>query len=315
MADNLTPLQRASLLGPNEQDEAGRIFEQERNKRSRSRGNRQPAPVPQENLPTVRRENLPAIRNENLPANRGENVPAVRRETLPAIQGGGAGGGGGNGGSRAVVPSGGDRPPVSGSGSSRTLANVDNRIPLNLGNAASTAATGLRRLAARGLGGVGMALDSTPVANATLTGTPEGRRLLAEHVAQRASDAAAGAAENYGGPASAAEVRREAQNRAPRPNTRSNNRLSPRELTPDELHNIESLTRDPESGIAEMRGVRGEAARNIIARRAELEREPSEGMKRGGPVKKMAKGGVVKSSASGRSDGCAVKGKTKGRMV
>jgi hypothetical protein len=29
----------------------------------------------------------------------------------------------------------------------------------------------------------------------------------------------------------------------------------------------------------------------------------------------MAKGGVVKSSASGRSDGCAVKGKTKGRMV
>jgi hypothetical protein len=94
--------------------------------------------------------------------------------------------------------------------------------------------------------------------------------------------------------------------------------MSPRELTPDELHNISSLTLDPESGIAEMRGVRGEAARNIIARRAELEREGSEGsegMKRGGPVKKMAKGGVVKSSASGRSDGCAVKGKTKGRMV
>jgi hypothetical protein len=97
--------------------------------------------------------------------------------------------------------------------------------------------------------------------------------------------------------------------------TRPNTRMSPRELTPDELHNIQSLTLDPESGIAEMRGVRGEAARNIIARRAELEREPSEGMKRGGPVKKMAKGGVVKSSASGRSDGCAVKGKTKGRMV
>jgi hypothetical protein len=91
--------------------------------------------------------------------------------------------------------------------------------------------------------------------------------------------------------------------------------MSPRELTPDELHNISSLTLDPESGIAEMRGVRGEAARNIIARRAELEREPSEGMKRGGPVKKMAKGGVVSSSASSRSDGCVTKGRTKGRVV
>ena len=30
---------------------------------------------------------------------------------------------------------------------------------------------------------------------------------------------------------------------------------------------------------------------------------------------KMAKGGMVKSSASKRADGCAVKGKTKGKMV
>lgn len=37
------------------------------------------------------------------------------------------------------------------------------------------------------------------------------------------------------------------------------------------------------------------------------------GMKKGGCVK-MAKGGSV-SSASKRADGCAVKGKTKGRMV
>jgi hypothetical protein len=35
------------------------------------------------------------------------------------------------------------------------------------------------------------------------------------------------------------------------------------------------------------------------------------GMKRGGAVKKMAKGG----SASSRADGCAAKGKTKGRFV
>ena len=38
------------------------------------------------------------------------------------------------------------------------------------------------------------------------------------------------------------------------------------------------------------------------------------GMKKGGTVKKMAKGGSV-SSASKRGDGCAVKGKTKGRFV
>jgi hypothetical protein len=37
-------------------------------------------------------------------------------------------------------------------------------------------------------------------------------------------------------------------------------------------------------------------------------------MKEGGAVKKMAKGGSV-SSASKRADGCAIKGKTKGRMV
>jgi hypothetical protein len=36
------------------------------------------------------------------------------------------------------------------------------------------------------------------------------------------------------------------------------------------------------------------------------------GMKRGGAVKKMAKGG---STASKRADGCATKGKTKGRFV
>lgn len=40
--------------------------------------------------------------------------------------------------------------------------------------------------------------------------------------------------------------------------------------------------------------------------------EAGEGMKRGGKVKKMAKGG---STASKRADGCAQRGKTKGRFV
>jgi hypothetical protein len=38
------------------------------------------------------------------------------------------------------------------------------------------------------------------------------------------------------------------------------------------------------------------------------------GMKKGGSVKKMASGGKV-SSASKRADGCAIKGKTRGRML
>lgn len=36
---------------------------------------------------------------------------------------------------------------------------------------------------------------------------------------------------------------------------------------------------------------------------------------KGGSVKKMAKGGSVKSSASRRGDGCAQRGKTRGRMI
>jgi len=43
-------------------------------------------------------------------------------------------------------------------------------------------------------------------------------------------------------------------------------------------------------------------------------RPQGEGMKKGGKVKKYASGGSV-SSASKRADGCAQRGKTKGRMV
>jgi hypothetical protein len=46
-----------------------------------------------------------------------------------------------------------------------------------------------------------------------------------------------------------------------------------------------------------------------------LGREPLKiGMKKGGSVKKMASGGKV-SSASKRADGCAIKGKTRGKIV
>ena len=47
---------------------------------------------------------------------------------------------------------------------------------------------------------------------------------------------------------------------------------------------------------------------------AQEEEKTSTAMKKGGSVKKYKKGGTV-SSASKRADGCAVKGKTKGRFV
>ena len=102
-----------------------------------------------------------------------------------------------------------------------------------------------------------------------------------------------------------------------RQNTRSTARMSPRRES-DELNEIaQSIT--ARRGGAEMEpGRTGDIARRISNRAAEVEQERQAelaAMKRGGPVKKMAKGGVVSSSASSRSDGCAMKGKTRGRMV
>ena len=50
---------------------------------------------------------------------------------------------------------------------------------------------------------------------------------------------------------------------------------------------------------------------SVSPKAREYEAYNDAGYKKGGKVKKMAKGG----SASSRADGCAVKGKTKGRMV
>ena len=50
----------------------------------------------------------------------------------------------------------------------------------------------------------------------------------------------------------------------------------------------------------------------MINRASPRNMEAGEGMKRGGKVKKMAKGG---STASKRADGCATKGKTRGKFV
>lgn len=91
-----------------------------------------------------------------------------------------------------------------------------------------------------------------------------------------------------------------------------NTRMSPSaargsEMSADDL-NAMSLSR----GVGADNSPDTTAAANIRRRLAEM----GQGMKKGGAVKKMAKGGMVKAvSASRRGDGCASKGKTKGRMV
>ena len=68
-----------------------------------------------------------------------------------------------------------------------------------------------------------------------------------------------------------------------------------------------------DSPVAHLLGIKDPAEKRRLAAEAEAEakKNAAPGMKRGGAVKKMAKGG----SASKRADGCATKGKTKGRFV
>ena len=90
-----------------------------------------------------------------------------------------------------------------------------------------------------------------------------------------------------------------------RPNTRMTPSAAPREMSADELNAL---------SMARGEGSESEASANIRRRLGEM----GVGMKKGGRVKKMAKGGAVKMAAGGaskRADGCAMRGKTKGRMV
>jgi hypothetical protein len=68
---------------------------------------------------------------------------------------------------------------------------------------------------------------------------------------------------------------------------------------------ISGMARNP-SAVSQLGGLGGIAAGSMMGKKP--------GMKKGGSVKKMASGGSV-SSASKRADGCAIKGKTKGKMV
>lgn len=108
--------------------------------------------------------------------------------------------------------------------------------------------------------------------------------------------------------AAAMAARRNArQAAAARPTTRMRPSASRgSEMSADDLNAL-SLAR----GVGADNAPDTAAAANIRRRLAEME----PGMKKGGRVKKMAKGGVVKVSAFRRGDGCATKGKTKGRMV
>jgi hypothetical protein len=198
-----------------------------------------------------------------------------------------------------------------------------------------------RSLLRRALGPAAVAVDiadPNPVADATLRGNPSagipaygGTRFNDEPVVSSIPDVVV--------TAPAAEIDAVA-NRNRRPtNTRSNQRMRPREATADELNQreldrIASIRGVLEGGDiqpAEEQSSLDRALGRIGLRRTNEtgEGRPSTGnfredvrelgrtlgLKKGGKVKKMASGGVVKSSASRRGDGIAARGKTKGRMV
>lgn len=66
-----------------------------------------------------------------------------------------------------------------------------------------------------------------------------------------------------------------------------------------------------DTGMGGLAAMQAKYARDKRRARAGEEEKDNANMKRGGKVKKMAHGG----SASKRADGCAIKGKTKGKMV
>lgn len=136
----------------------------------------------------------------------------------------------------------------------------------------------------------------------------------------------------------AAALSRSRAQRAQRlPNTRLSPRAAQREASADELNQREldriglERIRDAEreeerrrlsSGSAaqgaEMGGSGDIGAASARARGEQVGPPGDYNMKKGGRVKKMAKGGAVKMAAGGasrRGDGCAARGKTKGRMV
>lgn len=259
---------------------------------------------------------------------------AGRRVAVTSAGGSGAGGGGGGG--RALVPSGGDRLPAPSGGGGRDLipyeqrgssstregsrnaVTRDNRIPLNLGSIPSAARNVAGSVAGRlGAGAFNAIPSVTTAARSSLTSNPEGAeevRRMAEDARTRADEESREAEANAARAALAerTEARRAAANR-------STVRMRPTEMTADDLNNL-SLTR----GVVSDFNVDTQAGKNIRRRLAEME----PGMKKGGPVKKMAKGGPVKASkkdmkpvykmakgGAARGDGCAARGKTKGRMI
>ena len=237
---------------------------------------------------------------------------------------------------RDLVVPGSDRPLSAGEQSEGRAVSNRSRMTIN-----PTVPQAGRSLLRRALGPAAVAVDiadPNPVADATLRGNPSagipaygGTRFNDEPVVSSIPDVVV--------TAPAAEIDAVA-NRNRRPtNTRSNQRMRPREATADELNQreldrIASIRGVLEGGDiqpAEEQSSLDRALGRIGLRRTNEtgEGRPSTGnfredvrelgrtlgLKKGGKVKKMASGGVVKSSASRRGDGIAARGKTKGRMV
>ena len=116
----------------------------------------------------------------------------------------------------------------------------------------------------------------------TPDGSPSGRRVFSGETTESNQEITP--------PQRGSNVRRSVSRAAPRQ----------REMTADELNDIALGVYTRGSGATSEMGPQGDIARRIAS---------ASGMKKGGQVKRMAKGGVV------RGDGCAIRGKTKGKVV
>ena len=173
----------------------------------------------------------------------------------------------------------------------------------------------------------------------TQTPVDEIRRRRAAAEAPAPSPAAEARREDSDSPtpaptAPADEVRAAAATRnATRTQRRPNTRMSPRaaQASDNSANDLNALSlargeADESTAsetirrrLAEMGGSGDIGAASARARGEQVGPPGDYNMKKGGVVKKMAKGGVVKKMAAGgasrRGDGCATRGKTKGRMV
>jgi hypothetical protein len=216
-----------------------------------------------------------------------------------------------------------------GSGGNIPAEEMTRRIERSLGNLSSATAPASSRAVTENRNIQPAAGSPSP--SLTATPPPPSRSSIEDAARRTMTDPNYSDTANQAGRMRADEVSRQLEANtarrklaAGRPTTRmSSSAARGNEMSADDLNAmvLDRLGKSYE-GQRPPSGASADEARERISSRM------SEGMKKGGPVKKMAKGGAVKASTKGmkpvykmagggaaRGDGCAARGKTKGRMV